>query len=179
MATPEYVPIKPTDDVRVYESPPRRADSWSADRPGDLVTDQPKGGGFGNPGPDQGYALHLADLLRDRVKLVAGEHWPDVRVGCMLLALKRASSFGRAPVIYDLKVALTVWGFLDEHEVAGLVALRQPFFASLAHGHHYLEQRRLVSSVSEEVLRLSPAEVTRRHAEDWRSLVEVEPAAPH
>jgi hypothetical protein len=174
MATPEYVPIKPMDDVRVYESPPRRPDPWRSDRPGDLAAENPKGGDFGNPGPDQGYALHLVDLLRDRMKLATGELWPDVRAGCMLLALKRASLFGRAPVIYDLKVAATVWGYFDETELSALIALRLPLFAAVSHGQHYLEQRRLVNAVSDDVLRLTPAEVTRRHAEDWRSLVALE-----
>jgi hypothetical protein len=107
--------------------------------------------------------------------LAAGERWADVRAGCVLLALKRASMFGRAPVIHDLRVAFTVWGFLDDNELAGLVELRSPLFAALSHGHHYLEQRRLVNAVPNEVLRLSPAEITRRHAEDWRTLVALEP----
>jgi hypothetical protein len=174
MATPEYVPVKPMDDVRVYESPPRRPDPWKPVRPGDLGAAQPKGGDFGNPGPDQGYALRLADLLRDRLHLTKDDHWHDVRTGCMLLALKRASMFGRAPVIHDLKVAFTIWGYCDENELSGLVELRRPLFAALAHGHHYQEQRRLVNAVPDEVLTLTPAEVTRRHAEDWRSLLSLE-----
>ena len=63
MAAPEYVPVKPMDDVRTYESPPRRPDPWLAQRPGDLKTGQPRGVHFGNPGPDQGYALVLARRL--------------------------------------------------------------------------------------------------------------------
>jgi hypothetical protein len=162
------------DDVRVYESPPRRPEPWHPDRPGDLGAKQPTGGDFGYPGPDQGYALHLAGLLRDRVHLVKGEAWADVRAGCVLLALKRASIFGRAPVMHDLKVAFTIWGYLDEKGLSGLVALRKPLFAAVSHGHHYLEQRQLVAVVPDAVLLLTPAEVTRRHAEDWRSLVAVE-----
>jgi len=57
MAAPEYVPVKPMDDVRAYESPPRRPDPWKAVRPGDLHGSQPRGDGLGSPGPDQGYAL--------------------------------------------------------------------------------------------------------------------------
>jgi hypothetical protein len=118
-------------------------------------------------------------MLRDRVNCANSERWTDVKAGCVLLALKRASLFGRAPVIHDLKVAFTIWGFFDGTEVPELVELRQPLFAALAHGYHYLEQRRLVGAVSEESLLLTPAEVTRRHADDWRSLLVQEPLATH
>ena len=69
MAAPEYVPVKPMDDVRSYESPPRRPEPWMADRPGDLMTAQPEGALFGQQGPDQGYALHLARLFRGALHL--------------------------------------------------------------------------------------------------------------
>ena len=32
--------------------------------------------------------------------------------GCLNIALKRASMFGRAPVIYDLEFAYSLFGFL-------------------------------------------------------------------
>jgi hypothetical protein len=179
MATPEYVPIKPMDDVRVYESPPRRPQSWMPVRPGDLVAEQPQGGDFGYQGPDQGYALKLAETMRPRVSLTDGETWSDAMAGCLLVSLKRASLFGRAPMIHDLTVAFTAWGFLDQKAHADLIEARRPLFAGLGHGHHYQEQRHLVGSISEEVLRLSHAEVARRHAEDWRSLLALEPLAPH
>ena len=43
------------------------------------------------------------------------------------LALKRASLFGRAPVVHDLEVAFTIWGFLGAAPPE-LVALRRPLF---------------------------------------------------
>ena len=43
MAAPDYVP-KPTDEQpRVYTSPPRRPDSWRADRPAEIDGLQPAG----------------------------------------------------------------------------------------------------------------------------------------
>jgi hypothetical protein len=79
--------------------------------------------------------------------------------------------FGRAPVVHDLTIALSAFGFLGDAEPdADLVAYRQPRFEGLAHGHHYLEQRELVDSVPEPVLRMTPKEVA---AQSWRSLLDV------
>src|SRR5947207_480834 len=114
MAAPEYVPVKPMDDVRTYESPPRRPDPWLPRRPGDLKAGQPRGVHFGNHGPDQGYALVLAQRLRDQIRLEHDESIDDAIQGVVPIALKRASLLGRAPVIYDLVIGFTVWGFLDE-----------------------------------------------------------------
>src|SRR5258706_12896819 len=128
MAAPEYVPVRPMDDVRTYESPPRRPGSWMSTRPGDLAGANPQGDHFGHPGPDQGYALLLAKRLCNKLHLEPGEEIDDVMAGCVGVALKRASLVGRAPVIYDLTAAYTVWGFFDEQPAAELVALRKTAF---------------------------------------------------
>ncbi len=44
---------------------------WRADRPGDLVAGQPTGDLLGRPGPNVGYAVTLANRLRDKVTLGA------------------------------------------------------------------------------------------------------------
>src|SRR4051794_14754374 len=137
MAVPEFVPVKPIDDVRDYESPPRRPDQWHADRPGDLGGAHPRGDRLGSPGPDQGYAIKLArEVFLPQLHLgaVSGD---DAVAGCLGVALKRASLFGRAPVTHDLKVAFTVWGFLDAKPATELVRLRERLFAEVAHPHHY------------------------------------------
>ena len=46
--------------------------------------------------------------------LEPGRDWKDVAAGAASVALKRASLFGRAPVVHDLTVAFGVWGFLDD-----------------------------------------------------------------
>ncbi len=177
MAAPEFVPVRPLDDVRAYSSPPRRPDSWRADRPGDLTGGQPAGPLFGHPGPDQGYALGLARRFEGRLNLGEGEHETDALAGCVLVALKRASLFGRAPVIHDLTVALTVWGYLDDQPPPDLVALRKKLFEEVANPNHYLEQRRIVDAVPSEPLSLPPTTVTERHRADWRSLLDLEETA--
>ena len=173
MAAPEYVPVKPMDDVRTYESPPRRPDPWLARRPGDLPDGQPTGPSLGWPGPDQGYALVLARLLHDRLRLAKGEHLVDVVEGGVAIALKRSSLLGRAPVIHDLTIAFTIWGFLDKDPPPDLVDLRRKAFDELALPLHYAEQRRLVASVSEDVLRRSPAQVEEAYRGDWRSQIDI------
>jgi hypothetical protein len=127
MAAPEFVPVKPLADVRVYESPPRRPDPWLADRPGDLTDRQPLGDRFGVPGPDQGYALKLADEVFRPLLKTGDLHADDAVAGCLGIALKRAALFGRAPTAHDLRAAFAMWGFLDESPPADLVA-RGPIF---------------------------------------------------
>jgi hypothetical protein len=175
VAAPEYVPVKPMDDVRTYESPPRRPDSWLARRPGDLAAGQPTGPTLGWPGPDQGYALVLARRLHDRLHLAKGEHLDDVVEGGVAIALKRSSLLGRAPVIHDLTIAFTIWGFLDKDAPADLIEFRRKAFDELSLSLHYGEQRRLVATVAEEVLLRRPEEVQEAYRRDWRSNIDLEP----
>src|SRR5947209_4457313 len=137
MAAPEYVPINPMDDVRTYESPPRRPDSWRAQRPGDLRWDQPRGNRFGNMGPDQGYGLVLAKRFSDVLRLSSNERIDDAIEGALAVALKRASLLGRAPVVHDFTVAYTVWGFLDQHPDRELVDITHKAFEEVALPAHY------------------------------------------
>lgn len=128
---------------------------------------------MGSPGPDQGYVLGLARRFSGRLTLVDGEHEADAIAGCVPIALKRASLYGRAPLIHDLTAAFTVWGFLDEPPAAALVAVRTPLFAEVGHHHHYAEQRRLVDAVPDAVLRQPHPAITARHEADWRSCLAI------
>jgi hypothetical protein len=162
VAAPEYVPAKAIDDTRVYTSPPRRPEPWRQDRPAELLHGQPRGDRLGSPGPDQGYALTLAERFRDRLALRPGEHEDDAIAGCLAVALKRASLFGRAPVIHDLTVAFSLFGFLDEHADDEVVAVRRQLFEEVADAHHYVHQREIADIVAERTLRLPPSEITGR-----------------
>lgn len=170
MAAPEYVPVDRTRPIRAYESPPRRPEPWLATRPGELTLGQPHGDQLGNQGPDQGYVLALARRFDGKLSLTAGEHQRDALAGAVAVALKRASLLGRAPVVHDLTVALTIWGFLGEAPPE-LVTLRTRLFEEVAHPHHYAEQRRIADLVPDDVLRMTPAQVTEAHRRDWRSLL--------
>ena len=176
MAAPEFVPLKPTHRARSYASPPRRWDEWLPTRPGELVTSggQPDAdaGRMGAQGPDQGYLLTLLPLLRDDLHLAEREDVADVETGGTAIALKRASLLGRAPVIHDLRVAYTVWGFLDPSAPSELITQRRRRFEGVHHlAHHYPELRAVADAVPESTLRLAPAEVTERHRADWASLL--------
>jgi len=172
MAAPEYVPVKPMDDVRTYESPPRRPDPWLARRPGEVHGSNPHGASFGDQGPDQGYGLMLAKRLADQLHLQSGEALNDVIEGCLGVALKRASLFGRAPIIHDFTAAYTIWGYLHAQPDAELVRLRRSLFGEVALAEHYLEKRRIVAAVRDDALRQPHAAIAEQHRADWRTLLD-------
>lgn len=175
MAAPEHVPTKVNQDVRTYGSPPRRPESWRADRPADFAEEhrQPLGDLLGSPGPDQGYALHLARLLEPELQLTEGEHAKDALAGIVAVGLKRASLLGRAPVIHDLRIAATLFGFLDAAPDPELVELRRELFEELSHFHHYMELRGVVDMVPAEVLRRTPAQVDDAYRAGWRGQLDL------
>ncbi len=84
----------------------------------------------------------------------------------MAVALRRAALFGRAPVIYDLEMAFTLWGFLGDPP-ADLVEYRKSLFQAAS--HDYWAQRPIADAVAESTLRLTPVQV-REQMSDWRSL---------
>jgi hypothetical protein len=169
MAAPQHVPSSLAQQPRRGLPLPPSA-PWRAERPADLGPAQPLGAALGNPGPDQGYALKLARHFDDRLVLAEGEHAADAVVGCLGVALRRASIFGRAPVIHDLEIAFTIWGFLGDAPPQ-LVALRRPRFQALE--HHYEEQRAIAAQAPEATLRLIPAQVKARWPGEWRALLGV------
>jgi hypothetical protein len=177
MSAPEYVPNSSTT-ITSYSSPPRRPEPWLARRPGDLGGEgHPDGDRLGSPGPDQGYVYRLVPAFRAQVRLAEGESWDDVAVGAATIALKRASSYGRAPVIHDLTLALAIWGFLDANPPAELVEARRQWFAGVANPHHYAQRRALADAVPESSLRRPHTEVLNDMA-NWRSLLDLS-ASPH
>ncbi len=174
MAAPEYVPQDQASRVRAYRSNPRRPEPWLATRPGEIEGEQPRGDRFGAPGPDLGFALKIAHTFHDRLHLSEGEDHHDVVGGCVAIAMKRSSLFGRAPVVHDLTVAFTLWGFLDPDAPADLVELRRRWFEGVGHAaHHYVQLRQVVDAVPEATLRLTPAQVTESHRAGWRTLLDL------
>jgi hypothetical protein len=180
VSAPQFVPTKPAQRVRSYESPPRRPEPWLADRPGEVVVDayQPRGELLGNQGPDQGYVLTLLPLFEGKLHLAEGEDIADVRAGCVDVALKRASLLGRAPVVHDLTVAFGLFGYLDPSPPADLVEVRRDLFAAVSNPHHYELRRAVPDAVPESTLRKSHAAVLAEQARDWRSLLSLPEGAP-
>ena len=175
MAAPEHVPTQPNATVRAYASPPRRPDTWRAERPADFADAQrqPSGDRMGNQGPDQGYALKLAGLLEPELVLTEGEHARDALAGIVAVGLKRASLIGRAPVMHDLRIGATLFGFLDQAADPGLVRRRKEMFEEVGHFHHYAELRHIADVVPADVLRQTPAQVTARYEADWRDQLDL------
>jgi hypothetical protein len=161
---PDQVPLVASDRVRpsALLPPPR---PWRMERPSEpLDLEAPTGPRFGLAGPDLGYGLKLARRLAPKLILEAGEHLEDVVAGGFACGCRRAATFGRAPVIYDMEWAFGLWGFLDPAP-ADLVAWRQPRFRGAA--EDYWDQRQIVDAVAPEALRLTPAQA-REAISHWK-----------
>jgi hypothetical protein len=173
MTQPKFAPIQSEDQVRdAYRL--QTPLPWVADRPSDFRAGAiPHGRGFGTPGPDQGYVLHLVEHFEDRLRLEEGESLEDAAAGCAAIALRRASLFGRAPVSHDLSLAFILTGCMGDPP-ADLVEWRREAFRGLS--HHYWELRELAERVPDPTLRLTPEKLGERLA-DWRSLLGIA-AAP-
>ena len=168
MAQPSFVPITEADQVRPTMAQP--SSTGLSGRPAEQrSTSVPHGGGFGSPGPDGGYAITLAHRLADRMVLTEGEDRHDVEIGAGLLAARRASFFGRGPCVYDVEVALGLFGFLAPAP-EDLIEYRRILFQAI--GHQWMAQRALVDGVPETALRLSPADAAAS-AESWRQVLGV------
>jgi hypothetical protein len=168
MSAPAHVPGR-INQTKAYTSPPRRSGSWSANRPGEVVgTAQPSGPALGNQGPDQGYILKLAKSFADELVLAPGEHAADAIEGACAVALRRASLYGRAPIIGDLRLALHLFGYLGTAPDA-LVAKRRGLFDEVHHSTiHYFTAREIADLVPEKTLRMSPEAVAAACAADWK-----------
>ena len=169
MAAPSRVPTDPTQSKH-YQSPPRRGDSWRADRPGETVgAPHPTGRALGNQGPDQGYVLKLSKVFGDEIVLTDGEHAADALEGAVAIGLRRASLFGRGPVRDDVEFGLLAFGFLGEAPDE-LVELRKPLFAEVHHTTvHYFAAREIADRVDEAWLRQPIAAARVAVHNDWTS----------
>jgi hypothetical protein len=172
MAAPKFSPVTPADNPRYYASPEHVPEAWMPERPGEISGFQPAGPWLGDQGPDQGFALRIASQLRPKLQLQPGENADDATQGCLGIALRRASMFSRAPVVHDLTIAFTIWGFYDAQPPDDLVTRRRSMFEGLRHiSHHYAEAREVVDSVPEQTLQMTHGEVATKYPAEWRTLV--------
>ena len=102
MSAPKSAPAG-LRETPYYTSPDVVPAPWKPDRPGVVDGPQPFGPRLGTQGPDQGYALVIARRLVPELELQPGELEEDAVQGCLGVALKRASLYGRAPVVHDLR----------------------------------------------------------------------------
>ena len=158
MSAPSYVPNDANRGARVYASPPRRSGSWMADRPGELTGRQPEGVRLGSPGPDQGFVLRIAQRLADAVAAVSA------------VALKRASLFGRAPVVHDVRAAIEILGF-GANASSDLADWRRVAIEEAHHPHHYPKLRAIADAVPADVLRRPLDAIVADARADWRHVI--------
>lgn len=170
MAAPKSAPAGANESL-YYSSPAVVPSAWDPDRPGLVDGLQPVGPGLGAQGPDQGFALTIATRLAPKLRLQERERSDDAIRGCVLIALRRASLFSRAPVVHDVNVAFTIWGFFDEQPPPDLVERRMSLFEGIGNvNHHYAEGRALADLVPESTLRLTPQQAAEAYPADWRAL---------
>lgn len=141
--------------------PPAR---WVPDRPGEVGPDEPDGKLFGRPGPNIGYALTLVRLQQGTWQLGPHEYVGDAASVVAEIAMKRAASFGRAPVKPDIDLAVAVLGY-DGSADESWVELRTRLIHDAE--HHYATRRRAVDAVPDALLRL-PVGDARARAGEWR-----------
>ena len=161
MPTDPYVPTPLDEKPRQRQNfaagvsmPPARG--WRADRPGDDVAQMPRGPLTGSPGPSVGFALTLAQRSRDRLQLEPAEQRDDAVAVVAELAMKRASSFGRAPTTVDIEVASDLLGFSGA--ASAEANAWRPSVIRGAH-HEYVVRRRIADAVDESVLRRPRSEL--------------------
>lgn len=155
MSAPKFVPVAAVEAFRGDSALPP-AQEWLTDRPAEITVGAPTGQRMGRPGPGQGYGIKLANTFHGKLHLTEGEHEHDVLAGILGVALKRAALYGRAPMIHDLRMALTLFGYLRLDAPADQVAARRSVFE--AAGHHYELQRAIADMVPDATLRMSQAE---------------------
>jgi hypothetical protein len=170
MAAPKFAPAGPRES-HYYTSPDVVPERWTPDRPGIVDGLQPVGRRLGAQGPDQGFGMSLARRRAADVRVSAPVSVDDALRGCLTIALRRASLYSRAPVVHDVDIAYTIWGFYDADPPAELVARRAELFEGVGNvNHHYAEGRVIADLVPEATLRMTPDEVRRAYPSRWREL---------
>lgn len=170
MAAPKSAPAG-LRETRHYSSPDVVPDGWNPERPGVVEGLQPVGPRLGAQGPDQGFALTIARRLAPKVHLQGLERLDDAIRGCVGIALRRASLFSRAPVVHDLTIAFTIWGWFDPDPPADLIGRRPQLFEGVGDvGHHYAEGRKIADLVPESTLRMTPEQARDAYPARWREL---------
>ena len=165
MTQPKFAPILEQDEVREGYQLGVPA-PWVPHRPGESrpVPRPEHVAGLGTPGPDQGYALGLAQGFKERLSLEADENAADVLAGAVAIAQRRAALIGRAPIAADIELALRLFKYLVADKATwpntDLVEWRRQYFAGVA--HDYWRRRALADTVPEATLRLTPKTIGER-----------------
>ncbi len=149
MAQPSFAPVPEAGEVRptVATQPP---EIGREKNPGLLRHVPRTPGRYGNPAPNEGFALTLAARAVEELEVEHAHDREGIALAVGLVAAKRASLVGRGPTRGDVERAMALLGVTSP--VTGEVARR---FRGL--GHSYAAQRDLVDSVADADL-LAPGE---------------------
>jgi hypothetical protein len=153
MAQQPNIELTPGDRPRPEPSPgPNRR--WSPGlRPGVVSSpdEMPRGGPFGTPGPDTGYALKI--IGRTQIDGLTDERQ------AVLAALMgaRAAAFGRAPTPEDLEVAMALCGTWDEQAPAQIRERAERWFGAVP--HEKSKGRAAVADIDHDLLMEKPDRV--------------------
>ncbi len=95
---------RPREDLDTAPARPWTPDS----KPGVITTpaEMPRGGAFGTPGPDTGWALRI-------IRTLDPQEDPDLEALLAALMAARAAALGRAPIPQDLVVAKLFAGLVE------------------------------------------------------------------
>ena len=116
MAAPEYVPVPVTEKARLpWESPDHVPPAWTLDRPAEVGQGRAADRAPPRlPGPRHRLRPHAGGADPRRGGGAArGAASTTPSSGCTAIAMRRAALFGRAPVMHDLRLAFTIWGWFD------------------------------------------------------------------
>ncbi len=145
------------------------SNSWTQPRAGKITpTDRSKRRLLGTPGPGQGYALRLIKEKFAKIVLSDGEEHEDVATGLSVIIGKRAASFGRSPISYDVDFFIQLFGF-DGSPDNELLNFRTMFFKGA--GHSYMVQRQLADAIPESTIKLTSDALSA--VKHWRQLFRI------
>ena len=163
MTQPDYVPLEHGTRVRAFDEL-KVPGPWLAKRVSEVKAFKgspvEQGKHLGIPGPGSGFALKLTKVSLEGVQIDASEHYGDVERVISSVAMKRAAFFSRAPVIFDVKFALKLFGYSksqESQESQELVKFRSEIISGCA--HDYFKVRRLLEMIPITTLGLSPDEI--------------------
>ncbi|MGH8913023.1 MAG: hypothetical protein ACRDZM_00725 [Acidimicrobiia bacterium] len=107
-------------------TPPAR--SWRAERLGVPTSpgEVPRGGMFGQPAPDGGWAMRIIGAA----KLPDDDPNLELVLGALMVA--RAAALGRGPTLEDLEVALTLCGYGHDAKPE-VIARRDRWIEAVSH----------------------------------------------
>lgn len=123
---------------------------WVAERPGELLYGQPQGAMLGSQGPGQGYALTLLRAAKAWLQYGPLEKPADGDALLSALAMRRASLYGRAPTMHDIKFAAAILG-MDGKGTDAQIDWRTQVGRG-AH-HHTDEVHHAIDGVSDDTLK--------------------------